>query len=748
MERIVLDDKTQDLLHRAIEKQYSSIFIIDVEKDSIQGVIAPDDVINFAAQYKTASETLMAFTIGFVSATYLEEAIHFSTWDNIIFALNTRGIVSFECNSKFGTWCRISYISMERDQYGNLKKFVLTIQILDEEKKEELVRLDELGKAKIESEIENNKLLNMNRDISLVNSVLSRDYANIYLVDPSVDTVKVIKQDYYRTEDVSEGEYLTVPYNIAFRKYIDDCVHPDDKKDLYQAGCRENVINLLKATDIFTYNYRSVHKGLHNFQFTFRKIEDGRIVLGFRNTDSIIEGKNRQREQLEAAISLAEHDSMTGAFNRNMLNRMESAASKSEKLCLMMIDVDNFKQINDKYGHEAGDRIITRLASLLMTQSRETDTVVRYGGDEFLIIMKDTAGISESVIAGKFNAIKEAISKPAEDTISVSVSAGIAFSNVGYCKELFNKADAALYNAKAAGKKTFSIDFDTVMERGNVENSVPERCAKCLYDRQKNKVNDPEYIRRVKEIIDTRAPGDTSPYLVYRFENLHREMFGSTRDYSEIKKKYNDLVLSMEEGIRNKIKASDNPLRQALKYARVGNYIDFGAMDEVSEEQFIKLLDDASFSEEDERTFDSFVSQLKLADNFLLITDNCGEIVLDKLFLEQLKVRFPRLNLQVLVRGGEVLNDATCEDAEYVGIDRFATVTGNGMPIAGTVYDMLTKEAKECIDEAQVILAKGQGNYESMNGQGIHVFYSFLCKCDMFMDKFQVPQFTGMFIEE
>ena len=100
------------------------------------------------------------------------------------------------------------------------------------------------------------------------------------------------------------------------------------------------------------------------------------------------------------------------------------------------------------------------------------------------------------------------------------------------------------------------------------------------------------------------------------------------------------------------------------------------------------------------------------------------------------------------MRGDEVLNDATQEDAEYVGIGKVARVISNGLPIAGTVYALLPDEAKDALDGADVILAKGQGNYESLCKQGIHIFYSFLCKCELFTSRFGVPKLTGIIVEE
>ena len=132
----------------------------------------------------------------------------------------------------------------------------------------------------------------------------------------------------------------------------------------------------------------------------------------------------------------------------------------------------------------------------------------------------------------------------------------------------------------------------------------------------------------------------------------------------------------------------------------------------------------------------------------VLIADNCGEIVLDKLLIELLRKRFPQMDISVMVRGDEVLNDATAEDAVYTGIDQGARIISNGNTVAGTVYSMMTDEAKEAIDTADVVLAKGQGNYETLNGQGRHIFYAFLCKCELFTNRFTVPRLTGIFVEE
>ncbi|MBR0462606.1 MAG: DUF89 family protein [Erysipelotrichaceae bacterium] len=275
------------------------------------------------------------------------------------------------------------------------------------------------------------------------------------------------------------------------------------------------------------------------------------------------------------------------------------------------------------------------------------------------------------------------------------------------------------------------------------------RCAKCLYERQQEHTDNEDYLAEIGAIIDSRREHDTSPYLTWRFHQAYERHFGiSPKSYKEEKKQFNDLVLSLEDKLRKQIIESEDPLAAAMVYGRIGNYIDFGAANCVSEEEFLSLFGKAEFNERDREAFESFKRQCAKARTFLLIADNCGEIVIDKLFLEQLRKLYPHLEISVMVRGAEAVNDVTAEDAAYVGIDKYAKIISNGNEIAGTVYEMCSDEAKDALDNTDVILAKGQGNYESMAAQGRHIFYSFLCKCDLFTSRYNVPLYTGIFTEE
>ena len=111
-------------------------------------------------------------------------------------------------------------------------------------------------------------------------------------------------------------------------------------------------------------------------------------------------------------------------------------------------------------------------------------------------------------------------------------------------------------------------------------------------------------------------------------------------------------------------------------------------------------------------------------------------------------MRYKDMSFYVMVRGEEVLNDVTMADAMYVGVHNVAMVIENGNAVAGTVYELCSEDAKKLIDNVDVILAKGQGNYESFSGTNRHAYYSFLCKCELFTNRFNVPKLTGIFISE
>ena len=215
----------------------------------------------------------------------------------------------------------------------------------------------------------------------------------------------------------------------------------------------------------------------------------------------------------------------------------------------------------------------------------------------------------------------------------------------------------------------------------------------------------------------------------------------------EEKQLSNQFVMERLDKIRQAIHAAPDPVYAALQYAVLGNYLDFSALHgQVSFQKLDDMLDTARSIELDEQVYRLLLKDFAAGTNFLYVTDNAGEIGFDRLFAETVQKHYPHLQITFLVRGGAVSNDATREDAQAVGIS--FPVLDSGNPIGGTSLSRICPEALEAFRKADVILAKGMGNTESLYGCGYNVYYAFLVKCARFVQFFEKPLMTPMLVQD
>ena len=284
---------------------------------------------------------------------------------------------------------------------------------------------------------------------------------------------------------------------------------------------------------------------------------------------------------------------------------------------------------------------------------------------------------------------------------------------------------------------------------------VSVECMHCLVKRQAENIKkypDEEkkaaYLGKVLGIIANHAAEEPAPVLLSHIGRLHEVYFGKPFSFEELKQGYNAMMLEKEAEIREKITQAADPLAVALRFAQIGNFIDFGAMDSVDDAKLMEFLKQAETLPLSKDTYQSFTEDLKKAKKLVYMTDNCGEVVLDKLLLETIKQTAPHLEMTIIVRGEPVLNDATKEDALQVGLETCGKVIPNGTNIAGTYLPWVSAEAKDALEEADLLISKGQGNFESLHGCGLNIYYLFLCKCQWFMERFGLPQYSGVFLNE
>jgi len=224
------------------------------------------------------------------------------------------------------------------------------------------------------------------------------------------------------------------------------------------------------------------------------------------------------------------------------------------------------------------------------------------------------------------------------------------------------------------------------------------------------------------------------------------EKTGLKDPFREIKHQFNSLMLSVEERTEKMIEESPDPLEASLVASGAANLIDFGAFREVNFESVVSVLheyiDTLSL---DLDTYHAFLSNLKKHKKLLIMGDNCGEIVLDKILVRQLQRAFPGIEITCAFRGAPILNDATVDDAHEVGLDRLCRVVSSGSTIPGFVFENSRGDFRKTYEKSPVILSKGVGNFESAQFNDKRNFFLFIVKCDTFSEKLKVPLNTLIF---
>ena len=279
-------------------------------------------------------------------------------------------------------------------------------------------------------------------------------------------------------------------------------------------------------------------------------------------------------------------------------------------------------------------------------------------------------------------------------------------------------------------------------------------CAACLMEANLRKaaaVQDEklkmEYMRKICEIIHAAdAEREAPPLVDARIIRLRREMLGIEDDFTAIKHSFNQLLLGLCDKLRARIDGAEDPMYAALQLSMAGNYIDFGVLRDVDPDELLRLLDDAAEKHVDREEYEQLRADLaRPGGELVFIHDNCGEIVLDKLLIETIKRLYPQQEIVSLVRGTPVLNDATLEDAVEAGLPEVAELMENGLEyVAGTDLKCVPEAVRERIENAKLLIAKGQGNFETLAGCGLNVYYLFLSKCAGYTQWYGFERFSGV----
>lgn len=243
--------------------------------------------------------------------------------------------------------------------------------------------------------------------------------------------------------------------------------------------------------------------------------------------------------------------------------------------------------------------------------------------------------------------------------------------------------------------------------------------------------DDPEVHRRVVNETAARIPSmniDRSPASLSRvLYELTTAYSGNADPYRETKHDQNAMILAIEDDLRAIVRESDDPLLAALHLSAAGNIIDLGTMQskDIDIPAVITQVMHERFAVDHS---DAFKESLKTCKDLLFMLDNAGEIVFDKILIEEL---LKHTAVTAVVKAGPIINDACREDAEQAGLTNLCEVIDNGGPFIGSPLDLVPEAFLERMRRADVIVGKGQGNYETIDDFPGDVFLILRAKCEV-----------------
>lgn len=228
-----------------------------------------------------------------------------------------------------------------------------------------------------------------------------------------------------------------------------------------------------------------------------------------------------------------------------------------------------------------------------------------------------------------------------------------------------------------------------------------------------------------RDLADADWTG-SPPVLAQKIHRRLRAETGVADPYLRQKRAHNEMALKLLPQLRKDVEASDDSLITAAHVAIAGNIIDLGAKNGLDESEVLHAIEHAA-EEPLEGDIDAFRKAVAEAKTILYLADNAGEIIFDRLLIEQFRPE----RITLVVRGSPILNDALDEDARAAGLNEMVPIIGNGTDVPGTDIEQCNDEFRRHFETADLIISKGQGNFETLSENPRRIFFLFKVKCPM-----------------
>ncbi len=237
------------------------------------------------------------------------------------------------------------------------------------------------------------------------------------------------------------------------------------------------------------------------------------------------------------------------------------------------------------------------------------------------------------------------------------------------------------------------------------------------------------------------TPAENSTVILHKLV----EMMGGSDPFAYAKKESNRRAIQYLERLQKMVHLAEDPLKQAVKFSVAGNVVDLGLFHDYNLGTAIKEVNQTKFKRDD---YDLFKKKLNGAKKVLIIGDNSGEIVFDRLLADVLNKK--GIDVVYSVKNSFILNDATMEDARQAGLDTITRIITNGNNYLGTIEEKCSREFLAELRESDLVISKGQANYESLEGTslaGEKTFFLLKAKCPVVAESLGVDYGDLVFVQ-
>ena len=244
----------------------------------------------------------------------------------------------------------------------------------------------------------------------------------------------------------------------------------------------------------------------------------------------------------------------------------------------------------------------------------------------------------------------------------------------------------------------------------------------------KNELIHKEIMNDVATLVPGFSLGLTPPEMARKMHKIFGKRFGEQDLYKTVKDQSNRRAMELYPKLKEKVAQSKDRLLTAIEFAIAGNVIDYAAKNTLDiEEEIQKLLkDNYTAGRKGVFEYEGFKRDLKSAKTVLYLADNAGEIVFDRIFIEEF---CEHREVIFAVRDKPAINDALREDAVFCGIDKIAQVISSGVDAPGTILKYCSDEFLKIFRQVDIVISKGQGNFESLSQEKRSIFFLFMVKC-------------------